>query len=181
MRFLKSFKNFKDEIELALIQNGGVEIELYSIIANLIRDSENGCKISLRDVSSRRKTKISSRYCPSGRFPDFVVLEREKVPEPEIFGCIEIKRSVKPLKEEDLKEEIEIYKEDFKKIIYTNGISWKFYGFDNDSNNKIVLGKMKKDGNIDWEDDNWDRLEDDNWNKLLEKLNNIKWDDKIIE
>ena len=40
---------------------------------------------------------------------------------------------------------------------------------------------MKKDGNIDWEDDNWDRLEDDNWNKLLEKLNNIKWDDKIIE
>ena len=90
MRFLKSFKNFKDEIELALIQNGGVEIELYSIIANLIRDSENGCKISLRDVSSRRKTKISSRYCPSGRFPDFVVLEREKVPEPEISIRMEL-------------------------------------------------------------------------------------------
>lgn len=147
MGFLRSFKNFKDEIELALIQNRGVEIELYSIIANLIRDSKNGSKISLRDVSSRRKTEISSKYCPSGRFPDFIVLEREKVPEPEIFGCIEVKRPVISLKEEDLIEEI--YKKDFKKVIYTNGISWKFYGFDNDSHNEIVLGEIK-DGNIDW-------------------------------
>ena len=56
MNYGRLYSDYKDEIELAWIQNSAVECELYSIIANIIRESENGRKISLRDVSARRTT-----------------------------------------------------------------------------------------------------------------------------
>ncbi len=39
MSVLRNFEYYKEEIELALIQNAGVEIELYSIVASMIRES----------------------------------------------------------------------------------------------------------------------------------------------
>ncbi len=47
-----NFEDYKEEIELSCAQNHGVEIELYSIIAAIIR--EYCPNISLRDVSARR-------------------------------------------------------------------------------------------------------------------------------
>ena len=57
----RDYEYFKEEIELALIQNACVEIELYSIIASIIRESKNQCKLSVRDVSNRRKSNIHQR------------------------------------------------------------------------------------------------------------------------
>ena len=72
MSIARNFDDFKEEIELAFIQNACVEIELYSIIASVIRESNNKQKLSIRDVSSRRKSKISEKFYGSSGFPDLV-------------------------------------------------------------------------------------------------------------
>lgn len=55
MPLYNDFNVYKEEIELSCAQNYGVEIELYSIIASIIR--EYCPNISLRDVSARRTFK----------------------------------------------------------------------------------------------------------------------------
>ena len=49
MSVFSNYEDYKEEIELALIQNACVEIELYSIIASMIRESNNTCKLSVRE------------------------------------------------------------------------------------------------------------------------------------
>lgn len=78
MSVFKEFEDYKDEIELVYIQNSGVEYELYSIIATMIKELGQSSNISLRVISSRRTTKRSKRLKVKGGFPDFVVLSREK-------------------------------------------------------------------------------------------------------
>lgn len=56
------YETFKEEIELAMIQNCIVECELYSLLAEIIRGTKSGEKISLRDVSVRRKTNYPCGY-----------------------------------------------------------------------------------------------------------------------
>lgn len=62
MSIFRNFNDYKEEIELMHVQNSAVECELYSIIAILIRESEQGRNISLRDVSVRRTTEDSKWY-----------------------------------------------------------------------------------------------------------------------
>ena len=85
------YETFKEEIELAMIQNCIVECELYSLLAEIIRGTKSGEKISLRDVSVRRKTKLSMWLHGAAGFPDFVVLERKKSRDARRYGCVEIK------------------------------------------------------------------------------------------
>lgn len=56
MSLANNFEEYKKEIDLIINQNS-VEVELYSIIANMIREVHNN--ISLRDVSTRRTTDLS--------------------------------------------------------------------------------------------------------------------------
>ena len=58
MSIARDFDDFKEEIELAFAQNACVEIELYSIIASVIRESKNKQKLSIRDVSSRKRISV---------------------------------------------------------------------------------------------------------------------------
>ena len=163
----RDYEYFKEEIELALIQNACVEIELYSIIASIIRESKNQCKLSVRDVSNRRKSDISKRYYGDAGFPDFVVLKREKDSIAKIYGCIEAKMPTKPLLDENDKQ-VKGHINFFGKVIYTNGIHWKF--FDNSKKNEpfdIILGYMQG-SEIVW-------YPQENWDKLLNKIDNIKW------
>ena len=51
------YETFKEEIELAMIQNCIVECELYSLLAKIIRGTKSGKKISLRDVTSIKSTE----------------------------------------------------------------------------------------------------------------------------
>ena len=78
MSIARDFDEFKEEIELAFAQNACVEIELYSIIASVIRESKNKQKLSIRDVSSRKRSEISAKFYGLSGFPDFVLLERKK-------------------------------------------------------------------------------------------------------
>ena len=163
----RDYEYFKEEIELALIQNACVEIELYSIIASIIRESKNPCKLSVRDVSNRRKSDISIRYYGEAGVPDFVVLSREKDSNAEKYGCIEAKMPTKSLDAND--EQLKGHINSFGKVIYTNGIHWKF--FDNSKKNEpfdIILGYMQG-SEIVW-------YSQENWDELLNKIDNIKWD-----
>lgn len=165
MNLGRIYSDYKDEIELAWIQNSAVECELYSIIASVIRESESGRIISLRDVSARRTTENSKELKSDAGFPDFVVLKRTKEKKALKFGCIEIKR---PAVELDMTEQIEKHIDKFGKVIYTNGLLWEFYDHEKNSVWKCKLGEICN-GSIKWQPIN-------EWFSLLEKIDNISWE-----
>ena len=161
-----TYDDYKDEIELSIIQNGGVEIELYSIIADIIRNGKNSHSISLRDVSSRRTSNISKRYKGDGGFPDFVVFAREKLESAKILGCIEAKR---PSTELDLKsEQIKLHIDSYHKVIYTNGLQWVFYNHSDSPVENIVIGRKLQGNSIKW-------CESTEWEELCDYIGNIEW------
>ena len=127
------YETFKEEIELAMIQNCIVECELYSLLAEIIRGTKSGKKISLRDVSVRRKTKLSMWLHGAAGFPDFVVLERKKGRDARRYGCVEIKC---PGKSNILRitKQVKGHIISYGRVIYTNGLQWKFYRVDKSRN-----------------------------------------------
>jgi hypothetical protein len=75
MSLANDFRIYKEEIELIRAQNR-VECDLYSIVASIVRERKSSEKISLRDVTTRRRTELSMPYfSDESGFPDFVVLE----------------------------------------------------------------------------------------------------------
>lgn len=168
MSLYRIFKDYKEELDLACVQNSGVESELYSIIATIIRESEQGANISLRDVTVRRETINSKRLKGESGFPDFVVLSREKIHEAKIYGCIEAKAFFEELDANKYKTQLEGHIKTYNKVIYTDGLTWRLYDKDIDKPVwEVVLGQYK-DGEIDW-------YKHDKWFDLLNRLDNIKW------
>lgn len=165
------FKEYQDEIELAIAQNCGVEIELYSLVANLFREvdyTRDECKkISVRDVSARRKSKASQKYFGEKGFPDFIILERYVKTDPKILGCIEIKRYNVHIKEDD--KQVIGHSNSFGKVVYTNGLKWIFIGFDKNCYT-IDIGKINNEGKIKWDEKSWI--------DLINKINSLTWDSK---
>ena len=161
------FDTYKEELELVDTQNR-VELDLYSIIANLIRSAKSAKHISLRDVSGRRETDFSRKYMGDSGFPDFVVRSREKSNTAKIFGAIEIKYISENLDKQDHLNQLSGHISFYKKVIYTNGLEWRFY------NNSflpescpIILGTYDKGIFV------WNTKEE--WDKLLIKLDEICW------
>lgn len=163
------YETFKEEIELAMIQNCIVECELYSIIAEIIRGTKSGEKISLRDVSVRRKTKLSMWLHGAAGFPDFVVLERKKSRNARRYGCVEIKC---PGKSNILRitKQVKGHIISYGRVIYTNGLQWKFYRVDKEPVKVIVLGRIDPDNQdfVIWEPV-------DNWYELMSFLEDWDW------
>ena len=122
-------------------------------------------KLSIRDVTSRRKTKISEKYYGESGFPDFIVLE-QNFDKSEILGCIEIKRPSIAIDEND--SQIKGHLKSFKRVIYTNGIVWLFRGFNDDTSRDIILGTKTKNKEIEWK-------EQKSWDDLLRKIDTLKW------
>ena len=141
MSIARDFDDFKEEIELAFAQNACVEIELYSIIASVIRESKNKQKLSIRDVSSRKRSEISAKFYGLSGFPDFVLLERKKDQDAVIYGCIEAKMPTIALGDND--EQLLGHIKSFGKVIYTNGLNWKFFN-DNEKCFDIELGSIEE-------------------------------------
>lgn len=169
MAMSKDYKDYKEEIELAFVQNAGVEIELYSIIACIIRDGKQGSFISLRDVSSRRKSTSvnnSNRFSGAGGFPDFVILERDLKKTADILGCVEAKMLTENL--DKYKDRLKAHIESFQKVLYTNGLEWRFYNMKEIPEWTFILGEIKG-SRIDWEKNV------EVWKNLLDELDNIKW------
>lgn len=166
MSLFRNFEYFKEEIELAFIQNACVEIELYSIIASIIRESNNKCKLSVRDVSNRRRTNISEKFYGDSGFPDYVLLAREKASNASQYGCIEVKMPTVGLDINDI--QLNGHIQSFRKVIYTNGIRWIY--LENCKDNvdfDITLGSMQGNRIV------WNSKKD--WDNLLAEIDSIKW------
>ncbi|QNO14374.1 hypothetical protein HYG86_06105 [Alkalicella caledoniensis] len=176
MKNSDDFRLYQRELELIYMQNP-IECELYSIVACLIRERNQNKKISLRDVSTRRKSEFSGSeiYASKSGFPDFVILSEDFYlfddkfrDTSKILGAVEIKRMTVKLngKSKQLLDHIA----KFKKVLYTNGFEWRLY-----NGNKsyapewlVSLGKIDK-GKVEW-------FEGEVWDSLLNELDKISWE-----
>ena len=112
-------------------------------------------------------SKLSKNLEGEAGFPDFVVLERKKSRDEAKYGCIEAKR---PYDNMEITEQIEGHLNSYGKVIYTNGLVWKFYKEKKENEKVYTVGSIKSKNKqaIIWEPvDNWYELmsflEDWNW------------------
>lgn len=112
-------------------------------------------------------SKLSKNLEGEAGFPDFVVLERKKSRDAAKYGCIEAKR---PYDNMEITEQIEGHLSSYGKVIYTNGLVWKFYKVKEKPVKEFCLGCIDPDNQdpVIWEPvDNWYELmsflEDWNW------------------
>ncbi len=174
MAIYNCFEDYKEEIELSCVQNHGVELELYSIIASIIR--EYCPNISLRDVTARRTIQNDDFDLKGiGGFPDFVVLERI-MEGAKIFGCIEAKNTYQIY--DDHADQINKHIISYRKMLYTNGLEWRFIDLTDKSKNwKVILGTRAGEKFTDRVKNPiiWNSV--DTWGDLIEKITKTSWGD----
>ena len=112
-------------------------------------------------------SKLSKNLEGEAGFPDFVVLERKKSRDAAKYGCIEAKR---PYDYMEITEQIEGHLSSYGKVIYTNGLVWKFYKEKKENEKVYTLGSIKSKNKqaIIWEPV-------DNWYKLISFLEDWDW------
>ena len=112
-------------------------------------------------------SKLSKNLEGEAGFPDFVVLERKKSRDAAKYGCIEAKR---PYDNMEITEQIEGHLNSYGKVIYTNGLVWKFYKEKKENEKVYILGSIKSKNKqaIIWEPV-------DNWYKLMSFLEDWDW------
>ncbi len=145
---IMEYERFKNEVSLIVRQNN-MECELYSLIANIVRS--NTKDISLRNVSMLKeqmeslnpKQRMYRKGMHSYGSTDFVIVdhnytymdsdEKGKVG---ILGAIEVKALYENLEVQikSLDRHAFVFAlQSFQKLIYTNGLEWRFYLFDEHS------------------------------------------------
>lgn len=164
MSLANNFKFYQEEIDLIQAQNK-VECDLYSLIAPIIR--ENTKNISLRDVSTRRGSDFSRVFCGNSGFPDFIIRTREKNNGAKILGAIEIKYVSKDLDKKKYLEQLQGHLQSYNKVIYTNGIDWRFYDKSMKQKWSRSLATIKSN-KLEWKSE-------DEWNALLNDIRKIQW------
>lgn len=112
-------------------------------------------------------SKLSKNLEGEAGFPDFVVLERKKSRDAAKYGCIEAKR---PYDNMEITEQIEGHLSSYGKVIYTNGLIWKFYKVKEKPVKEFCLGCIDPDNqdSVIWEPV-------DNWYKLMSFLEDWNW------
>lgn len=112
-------------------------------------------------------SKLSKNLEGEAGFPDFVVLERKKSRDAAKYGCIEAKR---PYDNMEITEQIEGHLSSYGKVIYTNGLVWKFYKEKKKNEKVYIVGSIKSKNKqaIIWEPV-------DNWYKLMSFLEDWDW------
>lgn len=145
-----------------------VECDLYPIIASLIKECSIGTVNSLRDVSTRRSTTFSNVFKGAAGFPDFVIRSKTMNNSAALLGAVEIKYFTNDLDKHLV--QLSGHVETYQKVIYTNGLEWRYYVDDADTWQwRIVLGKYdKKQRQIQWNSKK-------NWWMLLDALDTIIW------
>lgn len=204
------FENYKNELEL--IDNlNPYEEEMYLVLGYVIRACISEEKLILRNVSAdRQSVKLNTyNFMGESRFPDFVILSeaynpfvganRENPAESGIYGTVEIKLIGENLDKDNYIEHLREYTEYFKKVIYTNGLEWRFYGWDENGNaaavtyeenrengernpewaKRIILGKERAGKVVDEKTGkekyiiDWEDVSA--WEELLKYLKSLKW------
>ena len=113
------------------------------------------------------ESKLSKNLEGEAGFPDFVVLERKKSRDAAKYGCIEAKR---PYDNMEITEQIEGHLNSYGKVIYTNGLVWKFYKEKKENEKVYTVGSIKSKNKqaIIWEPV-------DNWYELMSFLEDWDW------
>lgn len=112
-------------------------------------------------------SKLSKNLEGEAGFPDFVVLERKKSRDAAKYGCIEAKR---PYDNMEITEQIEGHLSSYGKVIYTNGLVWKFYKEKKENEKVYIVGSIKSKNKqaIIWEPV-------DSWYELMSFLEDWDW------
>ncbi|MCM1506550.1 MAG: hypothetical protein NC177_05370 [Ruminococcus flavefaciens] len=175
-----TYDDYKRELDLIVRQNN-IELELYSIIACIMRSCENMKKLALREVSSMsQKAEYQKSFQSEKGFVDFIIADTsfssDDSPQEaikKIYGCIEAKAICINLNNTKYDNQISSELNKFGKLIYTNGIEWRYYELDNNNVKKltwsVLLGKYSNKS-IVWYDNAETQYE-----TLIKNLNEIKW------
>lgn len=211
---------YSEEIKLIEKQND-VEAELYPLVAGIIQPTLKN--LSKRYVFGRQRSSMGQIYYGLSNFPDIVILDKSyenksrksiKIEDwRQLRGCVEVKNlNHRLIAEEEIKSTLlnnfEHMTQEmgqligdllwYKKVIYTNGLQWRFLSITDDDNNELanriieVVNKRIKleEGNhpFDW----WENIEMKDgmlnytdiclakdciqeWDKFIKRVNNIKW------
>ena len=221
-----TLQEYKREINLMKNQNF-TEIDMYSVIASLMRDGENVKELSLRDVNRRwGRTDRGRVFYGLSSVPDFAILDVEFVNSENwlddvdmVYGCVEIKGIDKTLLSIDeilikLNNGDEITTDEgqligevlwYKKVLYTNGLVWKFlewteYQSSWENIKDLVKDRIEKESGAETKEEKlseWyqsqkvdfkkvvikeeeyinlsEETTDDEWSEFVQKLHKIKW------
>lgn len=212
-----SKEEYIEEIGLIDKQNY-VEVELYPLVADIIKSTLRE-SLSKRYVFGRRKSNMGQIYYGLSNFPDIVILDKNyqnkarksiEIEEwKKLRGCVEIKNLNNSLiTEEKIKSTISNSLEHitremgqligdllwYKKVIYTNGIEWRFLSLDDkeEIDNTIVEVVNKRieteeaGNSFDW----WKNIKDlsfnytdiclskdcrQEWDEFVKKVKEIEW------
>ncbi|WP_083977907.1 hypothetical protein [Streptococcus pneumoniae] len=212
-----SKEEYIEEIGLIDKQNY-VEVELYPLVADIIKPTLRE-SLSKRYVFGRRKSNMGQIYYGLSNFPDIVILDKNyqnkarksiEIEEwKKLRGCVEIKNLNNSLiTEEKIKSTISNSLEHitremgqligdllwYKKVIYTNGIEWRFLSLDDkeEIDNTIVEVVNKRieteeaGNSFDW----WKNIKDlsfnytdiclskdcrQEWDEFVKKVKEIEW------
>ncbi|HGR3661922.1 TPA: hypothetical protein ACL4RY_000645 [Streptococcus pneumoniae] len=212
-----SKEEYIEEIGLIEKQNY-VEVELYPLVVDIINPTLKN-SLSKRYVFGRRKSNMGQIYYGLSNFPDIVILDKNyqnrarksiEIEEwKKLRGCVEIKSLKHDLiTEEKIKSTISNSFEHitgemgqligdllwYKKVIYTNGIEWRFLSLDDkeEIDNTIVQVVNKRieteeaGNSFDW----WKNIKDlsfnytdiylskdciQEWDEFVKKVKEIEW------
>lgn len=212
-----SKEDYTEEIGLIKKQNY-VEVELYPLVADIIKPTLKD-SLSKRYVFGRQRRGLGQIYYGLSNFPDIVILDKTyenksrksiKIEEwKKLRGCVEVKNlNYSLITEEKIKSTISNSFEHitgemgqligdllwYKKVIYTNGIEWRFLSLDDkeEIDNTIVEVVNKRieteeEGNsFDW----WKNIKDlsfnytdiclskdcrREWNEFVKRVKEIEW------
>ncbi|HGP8577009.1 TPA: hypothetical protein ACLW77_001605 [Streptococcus pneumoniae] len=212
-----SKEDYTEEIGLIKKQNY-VEAELYPIVADIIKPTLKD-SLSKRYVFGRQRRGLGQIYYGLSNFPDIVILDKTyenksrksiKIEEwKKLRGCVEVKNlNYSLITEEKIKSTISNSFEQltgemgqligdllwYKKVIYTNGIEWRFLSLDDkeEIDNTIVEVVNKRieteeaGNSFDW----WKNIKDlsfnytdiclskdcrQEWNEFVKRVKEIEW------
>ncbi|VOC22786.1 Uncharacterised protein [Streptococcus pneumoniae] len=208
-----------DTEEIGLIKKQNyVEAELYPIVADIIKPTLKD-SLSKRYVFGRQRRGLGQIYYGLSNFPDIVILDKTyenksrksiKIEEwKKLRGCVEVKNlNYSLITEEKIKSTISNSFEHitgemgqligdllwYKKVIYTNGIEWRFLSLDDkeEIDNTIVEVVNKRieteeaGNSFDW----WKNIKDlsfnytdiclskdcrQEWNEFVKRVKEIEW------
>ena len=151
---------YSEEIKLIEKQND-VEAELYPLVAGIIQPTLKN--LSKRYVFGRQRSSMGQIYYGLSNFPDIVILDKSyenksrksiKIEDwRQLRGCVEVKNLKHGLMtEEEIRttlsnKPMHITREMgqligdllwYKKVIYTNGLQWRFLSITDDDNNELA-------------------------------------------
>lgn len=212
-----SKEDYTEEIGLIKKQNY-VEVELYPLVADIIKPTLKD-SLSKRYVFGRQRRGLGQIYYGLNNFPDIVILDKTyenksrksiKIEEwKKLRGCVEVKNlNYSLITEEKIKSTISNSFEHitgemgqligdllwYKKVIYTNGIEWRFLSLDDkeEIDNTIVEVVNKRieteeaGNSFDW----WKNIKDlsfnytdiclskdcrQEWNEFVKRVKEIEW------